>query len=410
MDIKLDLDHVLGKVIEAQRDAGYMESTIGQTMVAVRAISALAAERGQTVYTKELGATFAAMTTSPKTGAFSMRRKRLYGRLARLCDSYADTGTVNLGTMKRTSDDPGLASEEFVALFDGWREDMASRGLAKNTQDYYGRLSLEFLRFLETRGVFKKDDIQPEAVASFVVHLKATSWKGTSVYHLASNFRPFVNHLGRRDLLAAFGLLDLSRAHNIIPALEDADQQAMITACCCGAVSRRDAAIVLLALSSGIRACDIISLRLEDIDWKGRAIAITQQKTGNPLTIPLLPAVGNALCDYILDERPESLDKHVFLGQLAPHRKLAGHSTVYKVIGRVQRKAGVEGAPCGTMALRHNAATRMLRAGTGLPTISAVLGHADPASSDAYIETDRERMAACVLPLPGRGSNGGRQV
>jgi len=50
--------------------------------------------------------------------------------------------------------------------------------------------------------------------------------------------------------------------------------------------------------------------------------------------------------------------------------------------------------------LRHNAASRMLRSHAGLPVISAVLGHADPDTTNGYMEADAERMRACVLPLP----------
>ena len=60
--------------------------------------------------------------------------------------------------------------------------------------------------------------------------------------------------------------------------------------------------------------------------------------------------------------------------------------------------AGVDGA--GTRLLRHSAASRMLRSGSPLPLISAALGHADPASTDVYLETDDATMASCVLALP----------
>ncbi|WP_427136007.1 tyrosine-type recombinase/integrase [Pseudarthrobacter sp. S9] len=54
----------------------------------------------------------------------------------------------------------------------------------------------------------------------------------------------------------------------------------------------------------------------------------------------------------------------------------------------------------GTRALRHNAASRLLRAGTPLPTISAVLGHASQDSTTVYLSMDAEHLRACVLPLP----------
>ena len=54
-----------------------------------------------------------------------------------------------------------------------------------------------------------------------------------------------------------------------------------------GSVSARDAAITLLALSTGLRACDIVGLRMGDVDWRGHTIGIVQQKTGNPLTLAI---------------------------------------------------------------------------------------------------------------------------
>jgi integrase len=116
----------------------------------------------------------------------------------------------------------------------------------------------------------------------------------------------------------------------------------------------------------------------------------------------LLPAVGNAICNYILEERPQSDDDHVFLRQLAPHVGLAGHTSVYGIMKRIMRWAGIsEEEPCGSLAFRHGAASSMLRAGTPLPTISAVLGHCDPRSTDPYLSMDAEKMRECILAIPG---------
>ena len=71
-------------------------------------------------------------------------------------------------------------------------------------------------------------------------------------------------------------------------------------------VSARDAAITLLALSTGLRACDIVALRLGDVDWRGHTIGIVQCKTGNPLTLPLPTLLLSKLACYVLDERPGS--------------------------------------------------------------------------------------------------------
>ena len=64
-------------------------------------------------------------------------------------------------------------------------------------------------------------------------------------------------------------------------------------------------------------------------------------------------------------------------------------------------KAGVTDVKAGTRLLRHNAASRLLRAAVALPTISAVLGHASPDSTNLYLSADRDRLLECVLDVPG---------
>ena len=86
-------------VVAALRAAGYMESTIGQYQKSIKQLDMLAAHHDG-VYTCELGAQFASMTTSPRTGKFSQQRSTDYQRLIHLCDSYALTGCVDLDNMR----------------------------------------------------------------------------------------------------------------------------------------------------------------------------------------------------------------------------------------------------------------------------------------------------------------------
>jgi len=125
-----------------------------------------------------------------------------------------------------------------------------------------------------------------------------------------------------------------------------------------------------------------------------------QQKTGNPVTVPLPALVVTMLATYVLEERPEATDDHVFLRSIAPHTRLADHASMYTVIDKTFRKAGVIGVKAGTQLLRHNAASNMLQAAVALPTIAAVLGHASSESTNVYLSVDDERLLHCVLPVP----------
>ena len=389
----------IGSVVVAElRAAGYMDSTIGQYEKTIKVLTRFAEEHDG-VYTPSLGAEFAAMTVSPRTGRFSAQRRFDYGRLVSVFDAYLRNGRVDLSCSKRGGGGVRPDSSELSALASAWEAEMEDRALAPATRDAYGRVCRAYLVFLESRGVRCFDDADGASVLAFLESLSAR-WATSSLFWVVSNFRPFLKFTGRTDLVDAVGLAGVRRSHAILPVLCDDDERLVVQACASGAVSSRDASITLLALTTGLRACDIVHLRLADIDWRVRTAEIVQQKTHNPLTVPLTDLLVGRLADYVLDDRPDSPDDHVFLRSVAPHTRLADHASIYRVIAEVFRRAGVADVKAGTRLLRHNAASRLLRAAVPLPTISAVLGHASPESTDLYMSVDRDRLLECVLDVP----------
>lgn len=386
-------------VVAELRAAGYMESTIGQYEKTIKALVSFAEESGSG-YTVGLGAAFASMTVSPRTGRFSAQRRFDYSRLVTVFDGYVRTGRVDLAVRTRGGGGARPETSEFIAVAAAWEADMAERGLAPATRDAYGRVARGYLVFLESRGIGCLGDADGASVLGFLESLSGR-WARSSLFWLVSNFRPFLKYTGRTDLVDAAGLARIRRSHPIVPMLSDHDQRLVLQACAMGTVSDRDAAITLLALTTGLRACDIVNLRLGDIDWRERTASIVQQKTRNPLTVPLIDLLIAKLAEYVLEHRPTSGDDHVFLRVKAPRLGLVDHASIHRVISGVFGKAGATDVNAGTRLLRHNAASRLLRAAVPLLTISAVLGHASSYSTDVYLSVDRDRLLECVLDLPG---------
>lgn len=396
--MELTVERLGAVVVDALRAAGYMESTIGQYAKTIRYLSAFVADRGG-VYCPELGAAFAARTTSPRTGRFSAQRRFDYRRLVWLIDGYLATGVVDVSVRGRGGGGPRPGGAGFMALDAAWEADMRSRGLARATCSAYGRIAREFMVFLESRGVGDLDRADGTAVLEFLASL-SDRWAKTSMFWVVSNFRPFLRFCGRDDLVAAVGQAGVRRAHPIVAVLDEATVSTVVQACAGPQVSARDAAIALLALATGLRACDIIALRLADVDWETVTISIVQVKTGNPLMLPMPGLLAARLSDYLLHDRPDTADDHVFVRTKAPHVQLADHASVYSVVESVLVAAGIHGARIGTRVLRHSAASRLLGAHVPLPTISAILGHASQESTNTYLSVDTDRLLACVLPVP----------
>jgi integrase len=389
----------IASVVTAElREVGYAESTIGQYDKTIKALTRFVNERGG-VYSPSLGAAFAAMTCSPRTGRFSAQRRFDYGRLVSVFDAYVRSGRVELLPRKRGGGGARPESSEFVGLWAAWEAEMDDRGLAPATRDAYGRVSSGYLVFLESEGICHLEDADGASVFGFLESL-SSRWARTSLFWVVSNFRAFLRFTGRVDLVEAVCLAGVKRPHTILPVLSDDDERLVVQACAAGAVSARDAAITLLALTTGLRACDIVGLRLRDIDWRSRTAEIVQQKTGNPLTVPLTALLVVKLAEYVLDSRPGSTDGHVFLRCVAPYTRFADHASIYRVTAGVFRAAGVVDVKAGCRLLRHNAASRLLRAAVPLSTISAVLGHASAESTNLYMSVDREHLLDCVLDVP----------
>ena len=316
----------IGAVVVAElRAAGYMESTVGQYAKTIKALTEFASGRE---YSTSLGAEFASMTTSVRTGRFSPQRRFDYRRLVAVFDSYVQTGRVDLAVRGRGGGGPRPEGSGFVALDAAWEAEMGRRGLAPATREAYGRVARSYLVFLEARGIAVLDEADGASVLVFLESL-LDRWAKSSLFWVVSNFRPFLKFTGRADLVNALNLAGVKRFHAIVPVLEDADEELVVRACASGVVSARDAAITLLALSTGLRACDIVALRMGDVDWRGHTIGLVQQKTGNPLTLPLPALLLSKLASYVLDERPNSADDHLFLRSVAPHTGLNDHATVH---------------------------------------------------------------------------------
>ena len=166
-------------------------------------------------------------------------------------------------------------------------------------------------------------------------------------------------------------------------------------------ISLQDKAIITLAMYTGLRGCDISALTLDSFDWNHDLIKITQAKTGQPLSLPLRAVVGNAVFDYLLNERPKCQEPYVFLTVHVPYRRLHT-SNLEAICSKVMRKAGIRQGGNERKSIhlfRHHVATSLLQAGVQQPIISAALGHVSPDSLDRYLSAEFKRLKECSLGI-----------
>jgi site-specific recombinase XerD len=180
------------------------------------------------------------------------------------------------------------------------------------------------------------------------------------------------------------------------------------------AMGRRDYAILLLIATYGLRACEIVALTLDDVEWRAGRLRIPQQKTRGALWLPLTDEVGAALLDYLRRGRPvlgvrrqrvrfhgdpPPTCRHLFLRQRTPTRALKP-TAVSMIFQHWSTRSGLRIPFWGVHCLRHSYAVYLLRSGLPLKTIGDLLGHRRLESTCVYIRLGVEDLREVALNPP----------
>lgn len=167
-------------------------------------------------------------------------------------------------------------------------------------------------------------------------------------------------------------------------------------------LGKRDFAIFVTAASYGWGAADVLSLRLDGIDWYRNTLSIIRPKTGVRIEVPLRPQVAHALATYIQTARPANTGKReVFLRHYAPWAKVPTTSTIATNLQRYAEKAGVPLPPrCKMKVFRCAHIAAQLNRGVPPKVVVDVVGHSDTRSLSRYAGIDMEQLRRCALPVP----------
>lgn len=292
---------------------------------------------------------------------------------------------------------------QYKALVDYAIEDEKLRGLKPSTCKCTKTKASSFLYSLQECGSDQLDKVTEEEVLAFFykdgVYLRSQS----TASRLSLFFRTCIPlnpeecrriemfipkfHSGRKTIQ----YLTLDESNKFRAALNAGDN----------GLSYKERAIGSVIFYTGMRGSDISGLLLDSIDLNHRTISFEQEKTGNPVVLPLSTIVGNAIYDYCSIERPHTDNQHLFLCDTAPYNKL-GKGGIEWAVTKVMAAAGIrqnKGDRKGGHIFRHHAASTMAAANIPSPVISTTLGHSSPKSLDAYLYTDMNHIRGCALSL-----------
>lgn len=282
-----------------------------------------------------------------------------------------------------------------------------NHALASATVEGYTRLARQFLVWRFGHGEVCLQDLVPTDAIAFVRHeskrLAPPALKG--VTNALRSFLRFGAFRGEVLTGLAAGVPAVATWTTTPPipkAIAAEHAQRAIDSCDrLTAVGRRDRAVLLLLARLGLRACEVIRLALDDIDWDQAQLRVCG-KGGRQSLLPLPSDVGAAIAEYLQHGRPFCEDRHLFLRSLAPVRGLLdGSDGVGSIVRNALERAKVDAPHRGSHQFRHALAAHMLRQGASLPEIGQVLRHRSPQSTSIYAKVDLEALRTVVMAWPG---------
>ncbi len=261
-----------------------------------------------------------------------------------------------------------------------------------------------FCQFLVDSEITSFSNVTPEMIKAFNKQDQHLTVEGKNAYNV--RIRKFIQFLERKEALPygihhALLCTAAPREKAVVTLTEEEKSEiAERNVYAKTQTELRSRAILLIGMKIGLRASDIVSIKLGAIDWNQQTIRVLQKKTRHEVLLPMPTEVGNAIYLYIKNGRPETSSDILFVRTKIPYDAAKRGICLYSLKAALpKRKVSLS----GFHVTRRTFATDRLRAATSKATIADMLGHKDTNSLSPYLNFDSERMAKCPLSLSHTG-------
>lgn len=382
---------------------GYTSNTLRHLRQAWSALKNLALKEGATFFTKELG--FRLLKEHYHIDPYGSNYKSFPSvtrRAVMLLLEYQISGTIAKRQPKGNYEFPAgfkFAGEQFI-------ESLIELNFASGTLYNYR------MRIYKATLFFTNHEVHDfKSLNNDVINLYMKTFAGYSKSYISahvrslSRFLDYARNQGYTDKTFSFPSVTVYKDRRI-PEYYTADEVSKILSSIDrgNALGKRNYAMILLGARYGLRISDIISLKLNELDFENNRISINQQKTGKPLTLDILPDVGWALIDYLKNGRPDIECPNVFLKHTHPYDAFSKVSAMQYMLRQYALSAGIWKAGsekrCSFHMLRYSLASDLIQQGISLTTISGILGHSELNVTTLYAQLDVPQLKACALEVP----------
>ena len=396
------IDHAVDDLVRIFLEEGYTEKTIAEHRRNIQRVVNLHHERETPFYDFKIVEQYVAvLKENYESGIVSRSRKNALVKAALYVHEIATTGTVAAGARIV----PDKLSPHYRVILEQVKD---SREWSEAVRRNIIYAAHTYFRFLADAGIQDISNVSEEVIRCYIMQ-KASVMGSNSVNTIRRNLKHLHRWLNEKGYIKynfsdvlSFTMPSMYKISKPVPHDEIAQMFRVINRDT--AIGKRDYAMFMIAVVTGMRSIDIAGLRFSDIDWVNGEIKITQKKTDVPLALPLTQDIGEALSDYILHGRPKSNFPNIFLTSRPPVHPL-GRRCIYNAFNHARDIAGLKKRPFHD--LRRAAGTSMVVAGIPVTTVAQVLGHTEISSTKQYISLDSVHLKECSLGLAGIEQTGG---
>lgn len=261
---------------------------------------------------------------------------------------------------------------------------------------------LRFFRFLISEKISSFGAVSAETLITFNLSDKHLSSEGKNACN--ARIRRFLRYLYHENIIEnqhlpqvlGYSAVKTERIITILTAEELSAIRSYIAEASTS-IQLQDSAVMLLGTEMGIRGCDIVRLKISDINFKNRTIRFIQDKTGVEIQLAMPVSVGNAVFKYLKSGRPKECSSDLlFVSLKAPHKPLL-RNICYDALKRILPQRSVPGS--GFHVTRKTFSTHKLQKGISPERISSAIGQRSVKSLTPYLSLDGERLSMCPLSL-----------
>ncbi|MCL5023973.1 MAG: site-specific tyrosine recombinase XerD [Nitrospirae bacterium] len=277
----------------------------------------------------------------------------------------------------------------------------AEKGLAGNTVQSYRMDLAMFGKFLAPRGKGPGSFTRPDII-DFLDRMRDEAYSTSSICRAISSVKGFCRFLLLEKVISEDPSENLQspKRWEKLPKALSVEQIKEVLSISGGpdgtgkrpfdrALFARNAAMVELLYSSGLRVSELVTLRLEDINFSGGFIRVVG-KGSKERVVPMNGRAIERVKGYIRDFRPALLGRRssefLFLtGRGAPMTRQRFWQTM-KAFGKV---LNIDLSP---HTVRHSFATHLLEGGADLRSLQKMLGHSDISTTQIYTKVTMDRI------------------